>query len=133
MKNAERYKRKILYTKKNALNLLVCKKLRSNLTKWSHGKLFCRETLFFIFFSISLPICFIFGVWLLTGIEIICVKFQVYILAGSRDIHHEEGTYVAMSKVGHDIRHQLELFLWLVKEWVNSLRSRWLRTRCVIF
>ena len=86
MKNAVRYKRKISYTKKYELHLLACKKSRSNLTKWSRGKLFRRETTFFIFSSISLPISFIFGMVLLTGTEIIFVKFQVHILAGSGDI-----------------------------------------------
>ena len=88
MKNAEKYKRKISYTKNNALNLLACKKSRSNL--------FCRETSFFNFSSISVSICFIFGMVLLAGTEIICVKFQVHILAGSGDIQLEEGTYPAL-------------------------------------
>ena len=49
------------------------------------------------FFSrISLPISFIFGMVLLTGTEIICVKFQVHILAGSGDIQLEEGPYQAL-------------------------------------
>ena len=38
---------------------------------------------------------------LLTGTEIICVKFQVHILAGSGDIKLEEGPYQALYEDGH--------------------------------
>ena len=38
---------------------------------------------------------------LLTGTEIICVKFQVHILAGSGNIQLEEGNYQALYEAGH--------------------------------
>ena len=51
---------------------------------------------------ICAPMFLNFGVWLLTGTEIICVKIQVHILAGSGDMQLEEGTYSVMYEAGHD-------------------------------
>ena len=53
--------------------------------------------------------------WPLIGTEIICVKFQVYILADSGDIWLEEGTYLALCEAGHESCYEKLLFSHLMK------------------